>query len=73
MQAAVNVIFNQIYATKGIKLFGERSIADMMKEFKQLYEGAIPGKSLVVQLNPDELIDAENSQALEDVNIIKEK
>ena len=66
-------MFNQIHATKGIKLFGERSIAAMMKEFKQLYEGAIPGESLVVQLNPDKLIDAENSQALEDVNIIKGK
>ena len=66
-------MFNQIHEIKGINLFGERSIAAMMKEFKQLYEGTIPGKSLVVQLNPDELIDAENSQALEDVNIIKEK
>ena len=57
-------MFNQIHEIKGINLFGERSIAAMMKELKQLYEGAIPGKSLVVQLNPYELIDAENSQAL---------
>ena len=31
MQAAVNVIFTQMHAKKGIKIFGERGIAAMIK------------------------------------------
>ena len=31
IQAVVNVLFMKVYANKIIKLFGERSIADMIK------------------------------------------
>ena len=58
MQAVFNVIFTHIHAKKGIKLFGERAIAEMINKFKQLYEGEIPGKLVVIPLNPNELIDA---------------
>ena len=39
MQTVVNLVFTQINAKKGIKLFGERVVATMIKEFKQLHEG----------------------------------
>ena len=53
MQAVSNVMFTQMHANKGIKLFYERSIAAMIKEFRQLDEGAMPVKLVVVLLNPD--------------------
>ena len=37
MQAGVNVMFMQMHAKKGIKMFFERYIVAMIKEFKQLY------------------------------------
>ena len=58
MQAEVNVMFTYMHSNKGIKLFCERSIAAMIKEFKQLYEGSMPVKPVVVPLNTDELTDA---------------
>ena len=33
---AVNVMFNQMTATKGIKMFGERAVAAMIKKYHQL-------------------------------------
>ena len=35
IKAAVNVMFTQIQATRGFKLFGERALADTIKELKQ--------------------------------------
>ena len=31
IKAAVNVMFTQMQATRGFKLFGERAVADMIK------------------------------------------
>ena len=73
MQATLYVMFMQMHAKKGIKLFGERGIAGMIKELKQLYQGVITGKSVVIPLNPDDLTDAERRQALEAGNLIQEK
>ena len=70
MQAAVKMMFNQMHAKKGIKLFGERYIAPTIKEFKQLNECEIPVKPFVFPINPDKLTDAESRQALESVNLI---
>ena len=44
----------------------------MIKEFKQLYEGVMPVKLVVIPLNPDEITDVERRQSLEAVNLIKE-
>ena len=45
----------------------------MIKEYKKIDEGGMPGKPAVIPLNPHELIDVERMQTLEDVNIIKLK
>ena len=71
IQAAVNVLFTQMHTKKGIKLFCDRDISAMIKEFKQLDEGAMPGNLVVIPLNPDELTDAESRQAPEAANLIK--
>ena len=58
MQAALNVVFTKIQENKGIKLFGGRSILEMIKEFKQLNKWAIPVNPVIIPLNPDKLNDA---------------
>ena len=72
MQAAVNGMFNQIHAKKVINLFCESIIVTMIKELKQLDEGAMPGNPVFIPLNPAELTYEERRQALEAVNRIKE-
>ena len=37
MNTVANVMFMQIHSKKGIKLFGEREILEMIKQLKQLY------------------------------------
>ena len=65
-------MFNQIHAKKVINLFCESIIVTMIKEFKQLDEGAMPGNPVFIPLNPAELTYEERRQALEAVNRIKE-
>ena len=64
MQAAENVMFTQMHANKEINLFSERDIASTIKEFKKLDKVDIQGKTVVIPLKPDELTDAERTQAL---------
>ena len=64
-------MFTQMHSKKLMKLFGERAIAAMIKLFKKLDEGAMPGNPVVIPLNPDEITDSERRQALEVVKLIK--
>ena len=41
---AVNVIFNQMHASKGIKLFKEKPVATIFKEYKQLNDMCVLGR-----------------------------
>ena len=71
MQAAVNVMFANTEEKKGITFFDEIAIAAMIKQFKQLDEGSMSGKPVVIPLNTDELTYTETRQALEAINLIK--
>ena len=73
MNRAVGVLFTQMTAKRGIKLFGERAIAAMTKEFNQLDKGAFPGKPVVEPIDPTTLTKDEKQRAMEAVNLIKEK
>ena len=42
---AVDVIFNQIHASKGIKLFKEKAVAAIFKEYKQLNDMCVLGRT----------------------------
>ena len=53
MTTATNFMFNQMHAQKGIKCFGERAIAALVKEFKQLDTGVLPGKSNLGPIDPN--------------------
>ena len=63
----------KISAKKEIKVFRERAIADVFKEFKKLHEGSTPGNLVVVSINPDDLTYEEKRRALEEENMIKGK
>ena len=73
MAIATKVMFTQMTAKKGMKLFGEQAVAAMFKEYKQLNEGAVPGKPVLAPIDPDTLSREEKRQSLEAVNLIKEK
>ena len=70
---AIGVMFTQIPAKERIKQFGEKAIAAMLKELKQLNNGAMKGKHVVVPINPSKLTKFEKRVALDAVNIIKKK
>jgi hypothetical protein len=73
MSLATKVMFTQMNTKEGIKRFGERAIAAMYKEYKQIDEGPIPGKPVFGVFNSTKLSWEEKKQALEAVNLIKEK
>ena len=60
-------------ANKGIKKFGERAIAAMFKEYKQLNDGVIEGKPVVKSMDAALLTPQDKKRALETVNLIKKK
>jgi len=70
---ATGVLFTQMSAKKGIKKIGGRAIAAMIKEFKQIHEGPMPGKPVVRPVDPHTLSLEQKKQALEAVTLIKEK
>ena len=49
---AVNVIFIKMQSSRGFKLFGERAVAEMVKELKQLNKGAMPVNNFIAEINP---------------------
>ena len=47
MSRAVNVLLTQMSATEGIRKHGEKAVAVLIKEFKQLDQGPMDGKKVV--------------------------
>ena len=70
---SLKVMFTQMNANKGINLFGERAIANIFREYKQLYDGPMPGKPLVAPFNTDGITPLYRKKTLEALNLIKEK
>ena len=62
-------------ASKGIKKFGEKGLAAVIKEFTQLNEGAVPlqHKPVVVPIDPNTLSKEDKQKAMNAVNLIEEK
>jgi len=73
LRKAIGIILAQMSAEKGIKTFGHRAVAAMIKELKQLDDGPMPGKRAVCPIDPDSLTKDQKSMALEAVNLIQEK
>jgi hypothetical protein len=72
-QTAVNVMFTQMTALKGIKRFGESAVSAMVREFTQLDKGVVPNKPVILPKDPSTLTRKEKASALEAVNLIKQK
>ena len=73
MSRAVGILLTQMSATEGIKKHGEKAIAVLVKEFKQLDEGPMEGKKVVEPLTYNSLTKKEKKEALDAINLIKEK
>ena len=73
MNFIVGIIFNQMSGTQGIKKHGEKAVAAVFKELKQLDVGAIDRKPVIAPIDVKTLTRAEKEQALEAINLIKEK
>lgn len=70
---ACDVMFTQMSAKKGIKMFGERAIAALLKEYNQMDKAPMPGKPVFGAVDYHTLSVQEKKEALEAVNLIKEK
>jgi hypothetical protein len=64
---AVDIMFTQMTATKGIKLFGERAVAVMFKEYTQM------NVMVFGCIDPNKLTSQHKREAQRAVNLIKEK
>ena len=73
MSRAVNILLTQMAATEGIRKHGEKAIAVLVKEFKQLDKGPMEGKKVIMPLVYSTLTKQEKREALEAINLIKEK
>ena len=62
-------------ATKGLKKYGARGLAAVVKEFTQLNEGAVPSqqKPVVIPINPSTLTSEDKRRAMNAVNLIELK
>ena len=68
---ALSAIFTQMSAKQGMKTFGEEVVAVMLKELKQLDQGAMPGKPVVIPIDVTKLTEKEKKEALNAINLIK--
>ncbi len=66
-------IFTQMSAKEGISRFGERAVAAIFKELKQLNDGVLPGNPVMQPISLEDLSPEDKQKALEAVNLIKEK
>ena len=55
MHRAMHVLLTQMTASKGIELFSERAVAALIKEFKQLVDGAMEGKPVIAPIDPSQI------------------
>ena len=70
---ALGVLFTQMLANRGIKLFGERAVAAIFEELKQLNDEVLPGNPVIVPIDIESLTEEDKRLSLEVVNLIKVK
>ena len=64
---SVQVIFNQMTANRGIQLFGEKVIAEILQEYRQLYN-----MDVFARVNTNELTRDQRHKAIRAIILIKE-
>ena len=55
IKVATDVVFKQIYAEEGINKFGEKEVAAIVKEYRQIYKGPMEGNTVVTPIDTDTL------------------
>ena len=73
LKTSVEVCFTSMYASKVIRKHGERAVSIIIKELKQLNDGALPHKPLVIPISSEELSNGDKEQDLDAVTLIEEK
>ena len=53
----LKAVFTQVSAKEGIRRWGDLAIAAIIKELRQLQEGAMPGKPVIEAIDPELLTD----------------
>ena len=71
MKTEISVMFTQMQAKVGFKIFREKAVATMIKELKQLKNGLMPGKQVIQEVYPDILSREEKQRALKSINLIQ--
>ena len=66
-------MFTHMSVKAGIKFFGSKVVAIMIKCFRQTDKGRMTGKPFVTPINTDTLSFDDKSKTLESVNLTKEK
>ena len=64
------VMFTQMNTKKGIKIFVERAITAMFKEYEKLYNAPMSGIPVVAPFNLDGLTPSDRKKILEAANLI---
>ena len=73
MNVATDFMFTQMSAKAGIKKFGQKAVADMVKQYEHRGKETMEGKPVVTPIDPDTLSYEDNMKSLEAVNLIKQK
>lgn len=73
MHKAMHTLITRMHANKGIKMFGERAVASLVKEFKQVVHGTMEGKPVIALIDPSKITEDMKQRALQAINLIKEK
>ena len=69
----VHFVMTQMSVKKGFRKFGNRAVASMISELKQLHAGAMEGKPVVAPVWHKDTTAEQRRKALEAVGLIKEK
>ena len=64
-------MFTHMQATTGFNIFGQKVVAEMLKELKQLEHINMPGKFVLRALDPDTMTSEKKKKALNVINLIK--
>ena len=70
----VNALFTQVSAKEAIRRWGDEAIVAIIKELKQLQDGAMPGRPVIEPVKYEELSeDDKKNNTLEAVTVVKQK
>lgn len=67
------MMFTHMPEKKGIQHYGEKAIAAIVKECRQMNDSVMPGKHVLCPINPTELTREEKCKAMDAVTLINHK